>query len=322
LASKIYRSLNATKRSDVWAITCYFNPAGSRRRLLNYKSFRKHLNVPLVAVELAYESQGCLDEDDADVLIRLPGKDVLWQKERLLNLAFRSVPNSCRKVAWLDCDIIFEQADWAQRTSALLDRFALVQPFTHVYRSDPNWRPGNGLPSRSEVRRSIPFIISAGMPAATCLAASSRIIKSTPGYAWAARRELLEDHGLYDACIIGGGDVAISCAAYGAFHDAVRTQQMNEHQRQHYIAWAKEFYDASRADVTFADGTIVHLWHGNNEHRRYRERYEVLSRLQFNPFHDIALDERGVWQWNTEKTELHEEVRTYFKLRFEDGQRA
>jgi hypothetical protein len=38
----------------LWAVTTYFNPMRYRRRLSNFRLFRKHLNIPLVAVELAY----------------------------------------------------------------------------------------------------------------------------------------------------------------------------------------------------------------------------------------------------------------------------
>jgi len=34
------------------AITCYFNPAAYRRKLDNYRIFRRHLGVPLICVEL------------------------------------------------------------------------------------------------------------------------------------------------------------------------------------------------------------------------------------------------------------------------------
>src|SRR5579863_3245032 len=103
--------------TDLWAITCYFNPAGYRRRLANYRLFREHLIVPLVTIELAYEGNFALDDEDAEILVRLRGKDILWQKERLLNIALNALPNSCRKVAWLDCDIIFGANDWHLQTS-------------------------------------------------------------------------------------------------------------------------------------------------------------------------------------------------------------
>src|SRR5438045_2016831 len=87
---------------DLWAITCYFNPAGYRRRLANYRIFRERLTIPLLAIELAYGSNFELNEKDADILIQLRGRDVMWQKERLLNVALQSVPPTCHKIAWLD----------------------------------------------------------------------------------------------------------------------------------------------------------------------------------------------------------------------------
>ncbi len=110
---------------DFWAITSYFNPVRYRRRLSNFKIFRKHLTVPLVAVELAYSDDFELQEQDADILVQLRGGAVLWHKERLLNVALKALPRSCRKAAWLDCDIVFRSQDWAQCASALLERVAI-----------------------------------------------------------------------------------------------------------------------------------------------------------------------------------------------------
>jgi hypothetical protein len=269
-----------------------------------------------VAVELAYGPNFELGEEDAEIIIRLRGSDILWQKERLLNVALRALPSSCRKVAWLDCDIVFEADDWAQSTSRLLDRFMLVQPFSHVHRMPPGWEPGQGQSREAEVLRSVPFLIASGMPAATCLGTPFKQIGCTGGHAWAAHREFLEQHRLYDVCIIGGGDSAFARAAYGHFADAIRVQYLD---RDHYLAWANPFYDAVRAKVAFLEGSLFHLWHGKTEHRRYRERLEGLSRFQFDPVEDIALDCDGVWRWNTEKHEMHDYVRDYFLSRREDG---
>ena len=43
------------RSANLWAITCYFNPVGYRRRLENYRMFRQRLKVPLVAVELSFD---------------------------------------------------------------------------------------------------------------------------------------------------------------------------------------------------------------------------------------------------------------------------
>jgi hypothetical protein len=112
--------------ASLWAITCYFNPVGYHRRLENYRIFRQRLKVPLVAVELSFDKKFQLASWDADILVELCSTTVLWQKERLLNVALRSLPGVCDKVAWLDCDILFENEDWVERASRALDEFALV----------------------------------------------------------------------------------------------------------------------------------------------------------------------------------------------------
>src|SRR5689334_5884496 len=108
-------------RDMLWAITSYFNPMRYERRRINYQLFRKSLRLPLLAIELAYGENFELVESDADILIQLRGKDVMWQKERLLNLALSALPPDCRKVVWVDCDVVFDSEDWAERVSYLLD---------------------------------------------------------------------------------------------------------------------------------------------------------------------------------------------------------
>src|SRR3974377_2142226 len=104
--------MTSAQPKDLWAITCYFNPMRYRRRLINFRIFREYLKVPLVVVELAFGPEFELQAQDAEILIQLRGGAVLWQKERLLNVALQALPKDCHKVAWLDCDIVFKALDW------------------------------------------------------------------------------------------------------------------------------------------------------------------------------------------------------------------
>ena len=79
--------------SRLWAVTSYFNPAGYHRKLPNYRTFRKQLAVPLLAVELSHSDKFELEPNDADVLVQLNGGNVMWQKERLLNVGISHLPN-------------------------------------------------------------------------------------------------------------------------------------------------------------------------------------------------------------------------------------
>jgi hypothetical protein len=294
-------------RGDFWAITCYFNPIGYRRRLENYYTFRQHLAVPLLTVELSFDADFQLQQHDADVLVQLRGGSVMWQKERLLNVALKLVPDTCDYIAWLDCDVVFELGDWVERARRALDQFALLRLFhkRHDLSHDASvdhvlaeWArmTGSSLPDAAPIDRC-----------------------RSPGLAWASRRDLLEKHGLYDACILGSGDKAILYAALGQFDDAARVLRLNARRLEHYLAWAKPFFGSVHHRVGCLHGRLVHLWHGERNDRDYRERHRLLEAFDFDPTIDIAVDCNGTWRWNSNKRNLHESIRSYFRSRQEDG---
>jgi len=291
----------------------------SRRRRENYDLFRRYLKAPLLTVELAYGEGFELSEKDAEILIQLRGRDVLWQKERLLNMAVQALPPGCRKVVCLDCDVVFESRDWLERTVRQLDRALLVQPFSHLRRMPADWVPAHGPAEPAGSLSGPPCQIASGVPLEICLGMPAEQVKCSTGAAWAGHREFLEQHGFYDACVIGGGDSAFVRAAYGRFDDAMRLQHMNSARREHYMAWAQPFHAAVQADVTFVEGNLLHLWHGSPQDRRYRGRLEKFEVFQFDPFKDIAMDDNGAWRWTSDKPEMHEYIRGYFAARREDG---
>ena len=300
-------------RRPLWAITAYFNPLRYRRRLANYRAFRARLAAPLLTVELAYGAEYELSEGDAEILIQLRGRDVMWQKERLLNLARRHLPAACRKVAWLDCDVLFDRADWADRLGELLDRRPLVQAFRDVRHLTPNGDPAATAFTQTGV---LALVADLGVEALASPIPTGPG-SSNKGLAWAAQRPVLERHGLYDACVVGGGDMALASAVLGRFDVATRT--MNARQAAHYLRWARPVHDALAGTTGVLDGTISHLWHGDVGDRRYRERHDGLAPHDFDPDADITIDDAGAWRWNSDKPAMHEYVRNYFAARREDG---
>lgn len=315
-------ALPTATHDDFWAITSYFNPMRYARRRSNFRIFRERLNVPLIAVELAYADEFELKEQDADILIRLRGSAILWQKERLLNLGLRALPPHCRKVAWVDCDIIFDTADWAASAKAMLDQRAIVQMFSRVKYLPAAWTPEANCSKEADFEvPSFAFCITSELSAANCIAGTFDRRQGTcvNGFAWAARREILDRHGLYDASIVGGGDTALAAAATKCFDTVVKCHYMNRRQQDLYMAWANPFYETVRGNIGFLDKQIYHLWHGHIENRRAHTRHKGLWPFKFDPFTDIAIDTNGCWRWNTQKPELHEYVRQYFLTRQEDG---
>jgi hypothetical protein len=304
----------------LWSITSYFNPRRYSTKRANYHLFRQHLATPLLTVELSFESEFELRSDDADHLVQLRGGDVLWQKERLLNVALDLLPMDCEAVAWLDADIIFADPDWATAALGALEHRTLVQPFSDML----NLPRGVSLasaarftPQRLAVAR---WLKDSGMPAdAIVEPGSAKRFAIVPGRAWVARRELLVRHGWYDTFVIGGGDKLLVLAALGQAQRATAAYLMNPRQEAHYLAWAMPFHADVRGHIDCVPGRLVHLWHGDFDNRLYSARYRGFSEFDFDPTTDIRLGENGCWCWNSDKPAMHEYVAEYFGRRDEDG---
>jgi hypothetical protein len=276
----------------------------------------------LVTVELSFDGRFQLRPEDADMLVQISGRDVMWQKERLLNIALRRVPTTCEKIAWLDCDVVFGGEDWVELARRALDEFSLVHLFHERYNL-----PRDGTPEEldpGDGQTMVPSLMHKlavePMDFEDLLRQQSGTKRSwTSGLAWASRREVLEQHGLYDACVLGGGDSAILCAALGKFSCGTRTMWMNDRREAHYLAWARPYFASVRGRVGYVPGRLFHLWHGDLSDRHYEDRHRDMEGFNFDPFTDIEMDRNGCWRWSSNKQEMHEYVGRYFESRKEDG---
>lgn len=312
----------ASLPGTIWGVTALFNPAGYRSKQQNFEQFRARLakaGLPLLAIELAFDDAPFeLHEQSADRVIRLRGGGVLWQKERLLNVAIRQLPAECDKVVWLDADILFEEPDWVLATSRLLERFVVAQPFSRSARLLPGEASVDidELPVGSgehEVLHGMAYGVAAKGP--TCL--SRYLEHGHCGYAWAARRSVLAKHGLYDANILGNGDLNTAHAMFGGDR-YLKTGRLSERAASHLSRWANAFYEDVQGSVGYLDGTIYHLWHGQKADRRYIDRLEVLIEHDYDPERDLSAD-GGAYRWASDKPVLHAICGEYFTRRREDG---
>ena len=190
---------------------------------------REAANV--LAVESAFGDDP-FELEPGDNVLQLRGTGVMWQKERLLNIAAARLPASARKIGWFDADILFKEPDWLERTSRALDRYVVVQPL------QPPVRLHRG---ESRRRHSASDDCSRRCSFATPLwPARVGIRHGHTGYAWAARRELFEGCGLYDACLTGSGDHLMA----HAFAAGMRNSPCMRHTfagspayAEHFVRW-------------------------------------------------------------------------------------
>jgi len=315
-------SPSASTDETLWAITTYFNPVHYRSRRRNYQVFRELLPVPLIAIEYSVDEFE-LQEPDADILIRLRGRDVLWQKERLYNIARRHLPSHCKQVLWIDCDIVLGGPDWPERLKATLRTHAMVQPFHRLALLGPRVRPP---PERDDQiidwRTSLVAYLAHGGDASTLFSVwgKSLQLKYFHGGAWAARRDVCDTFEFYDRLIVGGGDKVFTSAVFGRHEDVAPTFAFDDRYRHDYLRWAGDLRDRLTGTLGFVDATAYHLWHGAISNRGYDDRQRKLQEAGFRAMEDLALDvDTGCWRWATDKPALHEYVRSHFIRRREDG---
>ena len=303
---------------EMWGITTCFNPAGYDNKYDHLRRFSAAIRtqgLKLLVVELALRGQEFrLADDVADKVIRITSDTVLWHKERLLNLAIQALPAECDKVAWVDADLLFENANWVSETSELLERYVMVQPYQHycLLPRDVVTLPGpEGVPEFP------------GLAFARTTGDAAYVATALPGGAWAARRSLLERHGIYDRFVLGGGDAALGWAMYGdtekwlseGWFSVLLAKEVAGDLRE----WSAAFYEDVKGSVSYTPGRIFHLWHGDMKQRRYVLRFMILRDAGFDPAKDIALDSQGCWRWSSDKPELHRKVEDYFRARKEEG---
>jgi len=166
--------------------------------LSHARIFRKNLASPLVTVELSFDGNFELNKDDADILIQISGGAVVWQKERLLNLAVKSVPSHEEYISWVDCDAIFERSDWLDEAKKQFVSHNVVQLFSDQVDLAPEDHGTNfayhGTPPSGH--GIVSLIANNKFRQSDVTPTSGRNRRSFAwGLAWAARREILENHG-------------------------------------------------------------------------------------------------------------------------------
>lgn len=277
-------------------VTNYYNPANKRRKRRNFQVFLAHMNKsPLFIVEAAFGNMPfMLPSDDKTLQVRC--RDVIWQQYTLVNLAIKSLPDCYDKVVWVDADILFEQPNWWEHMSDMLDEYKIVQSYEEVIFLDPD---GKEQTSKSSVTK-IAYENSL-LPHNTAISSCLDLDKKyASGFSWGVRREFIEKFRIYDYWITGSCDTALAIAIYGDFKNSFIPDRLNPKMKQHFMDWAIQVFEYVDGDISYLDGRIRHLWHGE---RNYKKRWQCIRDL--DPYTDIKINTEGVLQWCSDKPSMH-----------------
>jgi len=301
--------------SELMAITTYFNPCRYQTRRKNYDLFMaglKATGVPCLTVECAFPGQSFELPKTANV-IQIRADTLLWQKERLLNLAASWLPTSCKYVAWLDCDILFENKQWGRDLVSVLKQVPVAQVFERCRRLGPD-----GL---SDVEACAESFASVMGRIPSSLEAGRYDMHGHTGYGWAMRRDLFDEVGLYEAAVSGSADHFMAHAIYGNYGFCVKNALKHDPlQMSHLEEWGGRFHARVQGGLGVVPGQIKHLWHGDTVNRRYFLRMHEITDLGFNPYTDLIAEPGKALQWHPDmqKPELEAYFAKYFASRKED----
>lgn len=294
-------------------VTCYFNALGVQSRYANFERFAANLKkqkIPLYIIEALFPGQKSSLAHYPNVTT-VECESVLWQKESLLNLLVRQLDKKFAAVVWCDADVLFENPNWFKQTCKLLKTCAVVQPFSQAVRlprgAKRYVKASEHFDTFAKIYTSSPQLLLKGDFAA----------HGHTGFAWAAQRDIITSHGLYDAMIAGSGDHVMAHAFAGDFASPCIYRILGNNARHiaHFQKWARNVYPQVRGRIGVVEGRLLHLWHGETENRRYVDRNRELAAFDFDPERDIERDPNGLWRWQMRKRGLHGRFGQWFSSR-------
>jgi hypothetical protein len=325
-------------------VTAISNTQRYQSRYALYEQFEKYIadsGAILYTVEASFgDRPHVITKPDNPRHIRVHSHDLqeIWQKECLLNIGISRLPPSAKYIAWIDADVAFARPDWVDETIHQLQHYHFVQLFSHAIDLDPSHEPYNS--GKGEVQSG--FVagyqdwVHEGQPADMVPGYGRKDVVQEgyqssmtsyylhPGFAHAARKEALSSvGGLMDFSGLGSSDHLMAWGLVGRMHEVLKPN-LHPVYREWCLRWQELAERHIRRNIGYVPGTLLHMWHGPKEARRYNDRWDILTTYAFNPATDLKRDHQGLYQLEHDgslrSTLLREHMRNYFAGRKEDAQ--
>ena len=296
-------------QDQLYVVLPYFNFCGFRRRRSLFIEFVNRIHKTHGIRIVISEAMGPEPlPRDLPVWrhLRLETPHPVWIKENLVNLGVCEFPEDWKYMTWVDADITFLNVNWVKDTTTELDSYDIVQLFQTAVNLGP-------MGESIKIDKSFGYMYrDSGTP----YTKTDRYGFWHPGYGWACTRKAFEQmNGLIDWAILGSGDRHMALAWIGRVKDsAPGTISPN------YMNLLTDYQKACKGlEISYVPGTILHHWHGRFEDRRYKERWEILTKNNFDPCLDISVAKSGVTCLTRRGLRFARELQEYFTGRREDS---
>jgi galactosyl transferase GMA12/MNN10 family len=318
IVNKIMPDRKYRTHPEAAIVACYFNPHNSPYRAkvfdLFYQSI-KHLNHLIVECVIG-NSEPELDESEN--IIRYHTQNLLWHKETLINKAIAQLPKQFKYIFWVDADVLFTNLNWMVEGVERLQSCNIIQPFEYCVHLDRDEiKPSFDLDRAISIDRYLPNRSNHKVWRSFCANfVDTRLWEDENydkhghvGFAWGARREILEAVPLYDRALIGGADHIIAHAAAGQIGHTCITKSFTDNIIE-IDEWSWHFHGVTKGKIGYVKGNLYHLWHGDIHDRQY------LQRIQDFTSQTVSItrrDDNGFFV--TEDPNVDRYMRNYFRRR-------
>lgn len=270
----------------------FFNPAKSKRMLMNYLytvEKLKRAKLPYYTLELVYGQE----EPEIVDAFHYRAKNALFNKEQLCRLLERRMPWRYSKVVFIDADLVFTSKTWYADTSKQLTKFDVVQPFSSAVWLDVTY-------TKATLERSSVVYMNR---------TKTYDHVYHPGFAWAFKRSWFRRYGFYEYAITGSGDTLSTAAWMGV-------EFPNGYLKTAFQRSFADYRRMPKPSMSCTAGKVYHLWHGTHKNRKYVDRHQIVDGIL-----DVQKIIRPNWSGVFEVTDkaVAAKLADYFKEREDDG---
>lgn len=314
---------------EVEIVTIHYNAIQSKRLTKTYKLWIKSLKniAPFVkCYEIVFDGR----EPEIPNSIVIPAsldKNCLWQKESLLNLAFKNIDKNKKYFFWIDHDACFQSPKWLEYAlDKMKNGFDFVQLFDVIAWSD---KYGN-IEMIKRGRVSSLQDKSAKIPSQFDGVEINRYV-GNPGLAWGARVDSLKKIGEspWPNAVIGSGDEYFCMGIVrqldiqrimSALIGGTKHRALKEFGKTYSKLMLETIDNIAELhfNSTFCPWPAFHIWHGDSKNRQYVTRHDIITDCELDLDNDIYINEDGIFEFVEDKRHASKRFYKFFLDRKED----
>lgn len=248
-------------------ITTYFNFTDSKQIKKNYINFRKKFRHKIWTAEICLPHQKFFINDS--IKLKVDYTQILWQKERAMNILLSYLPRSTDTVVWLDADIVIENRNFLRDIDHTLSFHPVAQICEEIYEKSHNTSHNTVTFAKDHIEQ-----LNTDWPAV--------------GFGWAMRKDVLKN-GFFDLDIVGNGD-ALQLISWLGLWDHQLVSVLPPAHRKKYLEWAIDSHNEVNGHIGCIKGRVRHMYHGTKENRQYWDRNRIMTDNNYDPDRDIDVN--------------------------------